>query len=224
MICRYALNFKGVNHQTEWVELPDVTDVRKRLGAPPNRTHRDGSAFYTLPVIHDLSTGDIVGDSLEIAQYLDKTYPDGPSLFPHGSTVSHDAKGFNVLVDTLFTHHVVLFIHGMPLNPATAKASKATFCERAGVDDWEKLTVRGEERVKMLEDFKKALGELAELYRKNTEGPFLEGATLSYADLIVGAWLSFVKATSKEWEDIQTWHDGIFGRLHQALEKYAEVN
>ena len=76
----------------------------------------------------------------------------------------------------------------------------------------------------MLEDFKKALGELAELYRKNTEGPFLEGATLSYADLIVGAWLSFVKATSKEWEDIRTWHDGIFGKLHQALDKYAEVN
>ena len=118
--------------------------------------------------------------------------------------MSHDAQGFNTLVDTLFTQHVVLFIHGIPLNPATAKASKATFCERAGVDDWEKLTVHGEERVKMLEDFKKALGELAELYRKNTEGPFLEGATLSYADLIVGAWLSFVKATSKEWEDIQT--------------------
>ncbi|ODM23673.1 hypothetical protein SI65_01262 [Aspergillus cristatus] len=221
---RYALNFKGVNYQTEWVELPDVTGVRKRLGAPPNRTHRDGSAFYTLPVIHDLSTGDIVGDSLEIAQYLDKTYPDGPSLFPHGSTVSHDAKGLNILVDTLFTQHVVLFIHGMPLNPATAKASKATFCERAGVDDWEKLTVRGEERAKVLNSFKQALGNLADLYKKNTEGPFLEGATPSYADLIVGAWLSFAKATSKEWEDIQTWHNGIFGKLHQALEKYAEIN
>ena len=73
----------------------------------------------------------------------------------------------------------VLFIHGMPLNQATAKASKATFCERAGVDDWEKLTVRGEERVKMLEDFKQALAKLAELYKKNTEGPFLDGATLS---------------------------------------------
>lgn len=73
MLCRHALNFKGVNYQTEWVELPDVTDVRKRLGATPNRTHRDGNAFYTLPVIHDLSTGDIVGGSLEVAQYIDKT-------------------------------------------------------------------------------------------------------------------------------------------------------
>lgn len=127
-------------------------------------------------------------------------------------------------MDTLFTQRVVLFIHGIPLNPVTANFSKATFCERAGVDDWERLTVRGEERVKMLEDFKKALGELAELYNRNTKGPFLEGPTPSYADLIVGAWLSFVKATSKEWEDIQTWHDGIFGKLHQALEKYAEVN
>lgn len=180
--------------------------------------------LYTLHVIHDLSTGDIVGDSLEITQYLDEIYPDDPSLFPHGPTMSHDAKEFNVLVDTLFTQHIVLFIHGMPLNLATAKASKATFCERAGVDDWEKLTVRGEEKMKMLEEFKKALVELAELYSKNTKGPFLGGTTPSYADLIVGAWLSFVKATSKEWEDIQTWHDGVFGQLHQALEKYAEAN
>lgn len=180
--------------------------------------------FYPLPVIHNLSTGDIVGDSLEIAQYLDKTYPDGPSLFPHGSMVSYNAKGLNALVDTLLTQHVVLFIHGMPSNPATAKASKATFCERAGVDDWEKLTVRGEERVKVLNSFKQALGSLAGLYKKNMEGPFLEGATPWYADLIVGAWLAFAKATSKEWEDIQTWHDGIFGKLHQALENHAEVN
>ncbi|KAJ7268343.1 hypothetical protein C8J57DRAFT_1509533 [Mycena rebaudengoi] len=37
--------------QTEWVELPQVASVRQKLECPAVRRHRDGSPFYTLPMI-----------------------------------------------------------------------------------------------------------------------------------------------------------------------------
>ncbi|ESK95638.1 glutathione s-transferase [Moniliophthora roreri MCA 2997] len=217
---RYALNFKGVHYQTEWVDLPEVENVRKKLGSEPVRTHWDGSSFYTLPVIKNTSTGQLIGDSFDIALYLDKTYPNGPSLFPP-STIGLQ-KAFNAHVDAIFTSHVILCVHGIPFNPETVEVSKATFLWRAGKERWEDLTVEGEERAKTLESLKTALGGLAKSY-SHGGGPFLEGENPSYADLIVGGWLAFFKITVKEWEDIQTWHDGLWGKIHLALEKYAEV-
>lgn len=216
------MNFKGVHYQTEWVELPNVPDVRKRLGPAPNRVHRDGSSFHTLPIIKDLSTGEIIGDSFEIALYLDKAYPDAPTLLPPSTRGLHAA--FNTQVDAVFTQHVILCVQGMPFNPETAEISKKTFCWRAGRERWEDLTVEGEDRVKTLASFKDALGNLAKAY-KHGNGPFLEGGKVLYADLIVGAWLQFMKATlrKKEWEDLRTWQDGLWGRIHEALERYAEV-
>ncbi|RHZ66761.1 uncharacterized protein CDV56_109043 [Aspergillus thermomutatus] len=216
---RYALNFKQAHYQTEWVELPEVSSVRKRLGVAANRVHRDGSPFYTLPIIRNTSTCDIVGDSFEIALYLDRLYPEGARLFPP-STVGL-LSAFNSQVDAIFTQHVILCLNGMPFNPETAEESKATFAKRAGKECWDELTVRGEERARTLEGFQGALGELAKAYRR-TEGPFLEGDTATYADFIVGSWLKFFKKTMEEWEELQSWHDGLWGELHRALEKYAE--
>lgn len=220
---RYALNLKGVPYRTEWVEFPDVTAVRKRLGAAPNRTHADGSDFYTLPVLQDPSTGDVVGDSFDIAVYLDEKYPVGPALFPKGSSRGLNAA-FNTQVDAIFTQHVILCVHGIPFNPASIDAAKATFLGRAGLTDWEQLTVKGEARAKTVESLKSGLEALVRAY-KQADGPYLEGETVSYADIIVGGWLAFFKATvhAEEWEQIRTWHDGLWGQLHQALEKYAEV-
>ncbi|EEB93459.1 hypothetical protein MPER_07878 [Moniliophthora perniciosa FA553] len=173
------------------------------------------------PACHkDLSTGQVIGDTFDIALYLDKTYPNAPSLFPP-STIGLQ-RAFNTYVDATFTAFVILCVHGIPFNPETAETSHAAFAWRAGKERWEDLTVQGEERVKTLEAFKTALEGLAKAY-SHGDGPFLEGKNPSYADIIVGGWLAFVKATTKEWEDIQTWHDGLWGKLHLALEKYAEV-
>lgn len=216
MFDRYALNFKGIYYQTEWVELTEVESVRKKLGAEPVRAHRDGSSFYTLPVIKDHSTGEIVGDSFQIALYLEKTYTNAPPLFP-GSTFGLYAA-FNAQVDATFNPFVILMAHGIPFNPETAETSKATFCWRAGRADWDELTVRGEERAQKLEGLKAALGELAKFYSYG-DGPFMQGENASYADCIVGGWLAFMKVTLKEWEEVKTWHDGLWGKLHLALEE-----
>jgi len=223
---RYALNFKRVQYKTEWVDLPDIVSVRKKLGTPPNRTFWDGSSFYTLPIIQDLATGEIVGDSFDNALYLDKTYTEAtntPPLFPP-FTVSLQ-RAWNKQIDAIFTPFASLCVHGIPMNPDTAEITKAAFLFRSQKEKWEDLELSGEKRAEILEDFKSKLDELAGIYR-DVEGPFLGGENPIYADLIVGAWLGFCKATmpAKEWQDVQTWQDGMWGRLDRALEKYSDCS
>ena len=80
---RVVLNYKGIPYRTEWVEFPDIEPLSKKLGIKPTDHNSDGSPLYTLPAIHDPSTGVYVADSTAIAEYLEKTYPNTPSVFPN---------------------------------------------------------------------------------------------------------------------------------------------
>ncbi|RYP93694.1 hypothetical protein DL770_000225 [Monosporascus sp. CRB-9-2] len=244
---RLALNFKGLPYSTSWVALPDIAKVRSSLKVPPCRKFADGTDFFTLPILQDPATDSLVGDSFDIAVYLQKTYPDSGSgnLFPPQTldyVFTHDpailvplsecresgfpeyAK-FNMNVDAAFTAHVQLTVQGFPFDPATAEASKAEFVRRAGVTRWEDFALVGEEREKIKDSFRNMLGGLAKLFLRDTSGPFLLGTRASYADFIVGAWLRMMRATlpESEWEEVRSWHGGLFGRLHDALDVYAEV-
>ncbi|KAJ7764408.1 hypothetical protein B0H16DRAFT_1454945 [Mycena metata] len=62
---------------------------------PPVCWHRDGTPFYTLPIIHDPSTGKMVGDSFEITAPPSTStraavYPNGPHLIPPSTTALHE--------------------------------------------------------------------------------------------------------------------------------------
>lgn len=244
---RLALNFKGVPYSTSWVPLPDIAKVRSSLKVPPCRKFADGSDFFTLPIIEDHATNSLVGDSFDIAVYLQKTYPNSGAgdLFPpqtldyiftppsaiavplsdcREGEFSEYAK-FNMYVDAAFSTHVQLSVQCFPFDPATAEISKAEFARRAGVSSWDDFSLVGEAREKTKESFRKTLGELAKIFQKDTSGPFVLGTKASYADLIVGGWLRLMRATlpESEWEELRSWHDGIFGQLHDALEVYAEV-
>lgn len=88
---------------------------------------------------------------------------------------------------------------------------------RAGVATWE-------ERRKLLDQFKGDLAPLVRAYSFAGDGPFLEGReSPSYADVIVGAWLKFIRATVPEWGEIREWHGGLWSRVYYALEEFAEV-
>ncbi|KAK3938333.1 hypothetical protein QBC46DRAFT_390583 [Diplogelasinospora grovesii] len=244
---RLALNFKGLPYSTSWVALPDVAKVRSSLKVPPCRKFADGTDFFTLPIIEDPATDSLVGDSFDIAVYLQNTYPNSGAggLFPPQTldyVFTHDlallvplsecresefpeyAK-FNVNVDAAFSAHAQLAVQGFPFDPATAEISKAEFVRRAGVTCWEDFALAGEEREKTKDSFRNMLGGLAKLFLRDTSGPFLLGTRASYADLIVGGWLRMMRATlpESEWEEVRSWHGGLFGRLHDALEVYAEV-
>lgn len=206
-----------MDYDTCWTELIEVTKVRKALGAPPCRKHYlDNTDFYTLPVVVDHNTNQVVGDSFEIALYLDEAYPSSPQLFPDSAAVS--LREFNTHVDKIFAEYVVLGYHNIPFNPKTAARTRAEFCRRAARQRWDEFAVRGHERAEMLEQFEKALEELAEWYSKKASGPPLSDAvTPTYADFIVGGWLWMIKETLPEWSMVRTWQDGLWGRLHDTL-------
>jgi len=214
---RYALNFKGVHYRTQWVELPDVTPLRQSLGVPPSRFFADGTPYYTLPIIYDPSTDTYVGDSFDIAVYLDKTYPNGPTLLPDDTIGLH--ASFNKQVDEMFSQYAGLL--SIPFNPATAEISKALYVERFKVKSWEDLLLSEEARVNMLTAFEKALGEFSKVFKKKEEGPFLEGKKVTYADLIVGGWLQMLQNALKEWDQVKEWQGGMWVRLLEALQVYA---
>ncbi|KAF3484118.1 uncharacterized protein GIQ15_03442 [Arthroderma uncinatum] len=244
---RMALNFKGVPYSTSWVPLPDVAKVRSSLKLPAVRKFADGSDFYTLPIIEDPTTNSSVGDSFDIAVYLQKTYPDAGAgdLFP-AQTIDYtftpdsaiavplsdipesgfpEYAKFNVHVDAAFSAHAQLSVQCFPFDPATAEISKAEFARRAGVSSWDDFTLVGEAREKVKDSLRNTLGGLAKLFLKDTSGPFILGKRTCYADIIVGGWLRMMRATlsESEWEEVRSWHDGLFGQLHDALEVYAEV-
>ena len=245
---RYALSFKRVAHSTRFVQIPDIPRVRRELGLSVCRKFGDGSDFSTLPALTDPNTAAVVGDSLDIAVYLNDTYPwSGGDLFPEQAldyvyrndpplmvplSPCNEARypryaRFNMNVDAMFTAHVGLMGSGMPLDPVSAEEVKAEFVRRAGgfVSSYDEFAVVGEAREKMLASLEKASAELAALFAKDQSGPFLLGAQASYADLIVGAWLRMASRTlpAVEFALCKSWHGGVFGRLNEALDVYAEV-
>lgn len=209
-----------MQYETSWTELSQVTEVRKRLGALPVRKHLiDDSDFYTLPVIVDAGTGQTVGDSFDIAVYLDRTYPSEPALFPANSIALH--RAFNTLADTIFPEHALLVLD-MPFNPETEAVVKKEFLRRVGKSSWEELRLEGEAREALMGKFEARLGELARLFVRQEEGPFLEGKVPMYADMIVGGWLQWLIGACPEWDRIKTWHGGVWERLVDGLRVYAQ--
>lgn len=246
---RLALNFKKVSFKTSWVDILDIPDVRKEFACPATRKFSDGSDYYTLPMLRDEASAKVIGDSFDIANYLEDTFPEsGGRLFPPDSDSTHNgldyespqkdtiffvpittnegAKNqayarFNLHVDTTFTAHVGLVGEYMPLNPSTKEATEIMMAKRAGLRSWDDVRLRGEARAKMMKSFKESLSSLAAFFLVHNDGPYLEGATANYADIIVGGWLNMLAICmpADEWEEFRTWHDGVFGRLHDALQE-----
>jgi glutathione S-transferase len=81
---RFVLNYKRISYKTVWVHFADVQTAMKAIGAEATSTMADGSPRYTLPTIFDPNTSKFVSDSLEIAKYLDKHYPER-QVVPAGS-------------------------------------------------------------------------------------------------------------------------------------------
>lgn len=246
---RLALRFKGVPFTTTFVDVPDITEVRKALNCAATRKLGDGTDYYTLPMLRVPSSGKVIGDKFEIATWLDDTFPDsGGRLFdldgmrtgfdyqsPHKDTVffapittNEGAKHaryaeFNLNVDATFSGNMALYGYFLPFKPETAEREKNFMAQRAGMKSWEDLKVESEARVPLIAAFQDSLTSLAQLFMIHQDGPYLEGKTANYADLIVGGWLNMLSyiMPEAEWREFVTWHDGVFGRLHEALqEKY----
>ncbi|KAF3359919.1 hypothetical protein VdG1_04994 [Verticillium dahliae VDG1] len=124
-----------------------------------------------------------------------RKFADGSDFFT--LPIIEDASTGTTLGDSL---DIALTTVGFPFDPANEAATKAIFVDRARpyMTAWEDFALRGDDRARML---------------------------ASYADFIVGAWLRMFDVTlpAEEWQQVRGWHGGVFGRLHDGLQAYAEV-
>ncbi|QIX02266.1 hypothetical protein AMS68_007783 [Peltaster fructicola] len=245
---RFALNFKGVPYSTQWVELPDIGSLREGLGVQANRTGPEGEAYHTLPLLQNTKKGDFVGDSFEIAMYLDNAYPDHHRLIqPHTTGL---VAAFNAHVDGLFTKYSILCT--MPFDPAVLPTIVAIFMKRVAAMGKTSLALTPEQREQMFKDFEANLGELAKAYRhtggttdwswrpqgtdvtahgqrpppgREEAGVYLDGEEPGYPDFIVGAWLKMMQEClpSEDWQRLRSWQQGLWGRIVDALEPWTEM-
>lgn len=101
---------------------------------------------------------------------------------------------------------------------------------RKAREDWlgikvEDISPPGEKREGHFKDLEDALGVVGSWY-DSSDGPFMTGDEISYADVTVCGWLMWAKRSlgSEEWSRILGWHDGRWARLMGSLEKYEAVD
>ncbi|KAJ7160330.1 hypothetical protein C8R46DRAFT_1285980 [Mycena filopes] len=209
---RYALNFKGLPFRTEWVEYPDIEELAEKIGAPPTSTKPDGRSHYTLPMIHDLSTGAIVVESGKIAAYLDATHLALYTAFESAALAITPAIGvFAVPPSALMlnprsrayfeTTRALLF--GKPLTEVTPRADSEAYAPA-----WQK--------------FQDVFGKFDAWIRANGEGSvYMTGGEICYVDLWMAAILKWISiALPGKWEEVKMWHGGRWARLAESVKKY----
>ena len=219
---RYALNLKGLPFTTVWLELCDVERELSAAGAPPSGTWPDGRPQYTVPTIFDSFTNRYISDAHQIARYLDETYPDRPTLFPHGTVgLQHAFVGE-------FINKVVF-----PSFPIALKGCYAVMPERTQVyfrETREKMFGKTLEEIwgdnaaveKGWVDVKKGLDWLEGILQEGGDDKlFLLGDTPVEADLAIASMFQWIiKASTPVWNDLKVLNGGRWGRLVDALRLY----
>ncbi|KAG5944005.1 hypothetical protein E4U59_007695 [Claviceps monticola] len=208
----YSDSDSGNHHPPRGLLIGDSFDIATHL---ETQYHLSGTG-HLFPPIKDLLAPPSAIDDTIFPIPLSEIRAQSPHV-----QYSH----FNNQVDTLFSAHVQFMAYHMPLDPSSAEATKAEFMRRAGASSWEDFRLDGEKREAMKMSLRDALGvHLVGLLRRDESGPFVLGERATYADFIVGAWLKMMERTVPgEWEEMRGWHGGVFGDLHDALEKFAGV-
>jgi len=221
------LNYKGISYRTEWVEYPDIESVSKKLGIEPTSHRSDGSPLYTLPAIQDPSTGICVADSIAIAEYLDKTYPNTPPAFPN------ETAGLQKAFRATFDRNVeavrpfIIPAANSKLNPVSEEYFRRTreisFGKRL-----EDVVPSGNARIEEWGKFEKGLARIDSYWAlTDKQGPYMLGDTISWSDFELFGFLYWLRLIwgedSKEWKDVASWNGGRWEAHINALQKYQTV-
>lgn len=222
---RYVLNFKKLPYQTVWVEYPQIKPEITKIGAGPSFSFPDGSGRYTVSTIHDPNTGAVVTDSIHIAEYLEKTYPDSPKLFPAGSEGLQAA--FYATIEEKFLSTIPRLLMALAhesLHPVSQEYFRRIM-ETAFGKKLESLSDDSEEQWKKFRAFWK---QVAAWYGKNGSGPFIQGDQLTYGDIAIGSYFvwygNLVEGDSDQWRDMLTWDEGRWSKLADALKPFEAVD
>jgi len=222
---RYAFNYKGLAYKTVWIEYPDIADLCKKIGAEPSMIRKDGTPYYSLPVIQDPKTGAIISDSARIAEYLDSTYPDTPKLIPAGTHTLQ--KAFCVAYDSVTEPLVQYIIPAVAkiLRPKSeeyfVRTREASFGKKL-----EDLWPTGEAHEVAWKEVEAGFGKVDRwLNEPMNEGkPFVMGDTMSLADFMIAGEMQWCMTGFGEesdlWKDMMKWHGGRWAKLIDNFKKY----
>ncbi|EKM51702.1 uncharacterized protein PHACADRAFT_261998 [Phanerochaete carnosa HHB-10118-sp] len=224
---RYALNLKGLEYKTEWVEYPDIEGVLKKLGAPPTGKKSDGRDHYTLPVIYDPTTKRVVEDSAKIAKYLDETYPDGLKLFPAGTDAFQAA-----FHDFIWEHvgHPLLMLAAVDTTSSLLPRSQIYFRSSREEVYGKRLEELGTEEE--WQKFEAGLEKLRGYLEGNREGNglLLMGARsgITYSDIQFAGMLVWAKVVwgeeSQNWKRLVGLHGGKWDMFYAQFSKFEQVD
>ncbi|KAL1751595.1 hypothetical protein FB107DRAFT_278506 [Schizophyllum commune] len=219
---RYALNFKDLPFTTVWLELCDVERELRAVGAPPSGTWPDGRPQYTVPTIFDSLTNRYISDAHQIARYLDETYPDKPTLFPHGTVGLQHA-----FVEEFFRKVV------FPVFSIVAEGCYGVMSERTAMyfrETREKMFGKTLEELwgdtaaiaKGWVEMKEGLDWVERLVQENGDDKlYLLGDSPVEADLaIASAFQWIIKANAACWDEVKTLNGGRWARLVDGLHHY----
>ncbi|TFK37896.1 hypothetical protein BDQ12DRAFT_666506 [Crucibulum laeve] len=208
------VELQTIPYKTEWIEWSDIESVCKRMGIPPSTKKADGSDFYTLPAIYDPSTNTGVSDSLVIAAYLDKTYPNKPTLLPAGTEALH-AAFVDAFVSKMGSFRLFLSVMLKRLSPSTVDffiSSRPAILGRPFLG----IIPVGDELQAEWKNLEASLSTVDGWYQRNGGGPFIMGDKPTFADFVVGGLLGLGKALSDdipEWKDVLEWNDRRWKKL-----------
>lgn len=224
------LNYKGISHKTEWVEFPDIAVVAQRIGAPHTFLRRGGQPSYTVPILHDPATNQSLAGSLQIALNLERLYPHCPKLFPPGT------EDLIIDFDNKFLRTVGVTLAPLLLSRVWAQLpeerSKDYFRitrERTYRTTLESLSAPGAATAARWDAVREALGPFArDADARGASDTFLLGERETYGDVVAACWLGWARriwgADTQEWAELETWHDGRWGRLTRAFKKWEYVD
>ncbi|KAF9564189.1 hypothetical protein CPC08DRAFT_272712 [Agrocybe pediades] len=227
---RFCLNYKGLPYRTEWVEYPDIAEHAKKHGLKPTgeKNPWDGGPYYSLPAIHDEATGIYISDSWLIAEYLEKQYPDTPSVFPNNTKGLQEALGntYDSLLDPLW--NFILPLTAGRLNPRSEEYFIRTRSLAFGKPLAEVLPT-GEQATTEWAQIKEIMNKVDGWFAKTDDkGPFILGDVISWADFEIAGnkiWMKVIWGEdSEQWKDVASWNGGRWENLLKALEKYSSVD
>ncbi|EAU82645.1 hypothetical protein CC1G_07927 [Coprinopsis cinerea okayama7 len=244
---RFVLNYKNLPYKTEWTPYHDIASVYHKHNLQPVCSRTDPSTgkeepYYTIPVIFDDSTGKAIADSLEIAKYLDETYPDTPKVVPETGEDGVDAKQ---QVDTFMG--VMYGALGPLVLPVFQQSyqhveeeSKPFFAEARTKDfgAWfgnpksllDLLPLKKEDEDKGWEAAEKTFAGLdARVPGRGKEvGWYLGGESPTFVDFVLGGFLIYLKSIygeeSEGWKRIVGWNEGKWGAFLDKLSAYQAVH
>jgi len=202
---RLALRYKKIPFETVWLDYPQI---KPTIG---KHCQQDRDA----PELPTIQHGDTwVYESFSIIQYLEKAYPDTPSLlYPSFETISFFEKYYTSILFESTRKHLLPLCPSI-LAPPGSEYFKRTRKEKFGMPLEEYGKGAG------VQDWKASLGIVVNQLAET--GAYVYGEKVSFADILIASillWMhklnpqiladTFAMYPGKEGEAFKAWYDGL---------------